>query len=72
MSLNNTGLVYDTLGEGQKALGYYGKRSPSYGRSVNRFGEAATLTNIGSVYDRLDEKQKALDYYEQASPSSGP
>ncbi|MFM6059286.1 MAG: CHAT domain-containing protein, partial [Microcystis aeruginosa] len=63
-------LVYDDLGEKQKALDYY-QQALSLRRAVgDREGEANTLNNIGVVYDDLGEKQKALDYYQQALPLS--
>jgi tetratricopeptide (TPR) repeat protein len=69
------GLVYDDLGEKQKALDFYNQALPIY-RAVgdsealrrNRRGEATTLNNIGGVYNALGEKQKALDFYNQALP----
>jgi tetratricopeptide (TPR) repeat protein len=67
-TLNNIGLVYNSLGEKQKALEYYGQVLPLIRTVGNRSGEAATLHNIGSVYHSLGEEQKALDYYSQALP----
>jgi CHAT domain-containing protein/Flp pilus assembly protein TadD len=67
-TLNNIGLVYDDLGEKQKALDYYNQALPLYRAVGNRGGEAKTLNNIGTVYNALGEKQKALDYYNQALP----
>jgi tetratricopeptide (TPR) repeat protein len=67
-TLNNIALVYDALGEKQKALNYLNK-SLSLSQWVgNRAGEAAALLNIGLVYSSLGEKQKALDYYNQSLP----
>jgi CHAT domain-containing protein/tetratricopeptide (TPR) repeat protein len=66
--LNNIGLVYNALGEKQKALNYYAQALPLRKAVKDRGGEAATLNNIGVVYDALGEKQKALDYYAQALP----
>jgi CHAT domain-containing protein/Flp pilus assembly protein TadD len=65
-TLNNIGLVYDALGEKQKAFDYYNQALPILRAVGNRSGEAITLNNIGSVYNALGEKQKALDYYAQA------
>ncbi len=67
-TLNNIGLVYDALGEKQKALDYLQQALPLRRAVGARAGEAATLNNIGGVYDALGEKQKALDYYQQALP----
>jgi tetratricopeptide (TPR) repeat protein len=67
-TLNNIGLVYDALGEKQKALDFYNQALPIIRAVGDRGGEATTLNNIGSVYSDLGEKQKALDYYNQALP----
>ncbi|MBK1990798.1 tetratricopeptide repeat protein [Sphaerospermopsis aphanizomenoides BCCUSP55] len=67
-TLNNIGLVYDSLGEKQKALEYYNQVLPLDRAAEDKGGEATTLNNIGSVYDSLGEKQKALEYYNQALP----
>jgi CHAT domain-containing protein/Tfp pilus assembly protein PilF len=68
ITLNNIGLVYDDLGEKQKALDYYNQALPIRRAVGDRGGEATTLNNIGGVYDALGEKQKALDFYNQALP----
>ena len=49
-TLNNIGMVYDSLGEKQKALDYYNQALPIERAVGDRAGEAATLSNIGSVY----------------------
>jgi CHAT domain-containing protein len=67
-TLNNIGLVYDELGEKQKALDFYNQSLPLWRAVGDRSGEATTLNNIGSVYDALGEKQKALDFYNQSLP----
>ncbi|VXD11466.1 hypothetical protein PL9631_1030054 [Planktothrix paucivesiculata PCC 9631] len=67
-TLNNIGLVYDSLGEKQKALEYLNQALPLFRAVGDRGGEATTLNNIGLVYDSLGEKQQALDYYNQALP----
>ena len=61
-------MVYDSLGEKQKALDYYSQALLIERAVGDRSGEARTLHNIGFVYDSLGEKQKALDYYSQALP----
>ena len=68
ITLNNIGLVYDALGEKQKALDFYNQALPIRRAVGDRGGEATTLNNIGGVYDDLGEKQKALDFYNQALP----
>jgi CHAT domain-containing protein/tetratricopeptide (TPR) repeat protein len=65
-TLNSIGLVYDALGEKQKALEFYNQSLPLSRVVSNRAGEAATLHNIGGVYSALGEKQKALGFYNQS------
>ncbi|MFK0731038.1 MAG: CHAT domain-containing protein, partial [Gloeotrichia echinulata HAB0833] len=67
-TLNNIGLVYDDLGEKEKALSFYNQALPLRRAVGDRSGEAATLNNIGLVYDDLGEKEKALSFYNQALP----
>jgi tetratricopeptide (TPR) repeat protein len=67
-TLNNIGLVYNALGEKQKALDYYNQALPLRRAVGDRGGQAATLNNIGRVYSDLGEKQKALVFYNQALP----
>jgi CHAT domain-containing protein len=67
-TLRNIGLIYDGLGENQKALDYYNQALPLARIVGNRVIEAETLSGIGAVYAGLGEQQKALDYYNQALP----
>ena len=67
-TLNNLGFLFDSLGEKDKALDYYGQALPILRAIENKRLEAVTLNNIGYVYDSLDDKQKALEYYKQALP----
>jgi tetratricopeptide (TPR) repeat protein len=67
-TLTGIGVVYDDLGEKQKALDYYNQALPILRAVGYRRMEATTLNNIGGVYSALGEKQKALDYYNQALP----
>ncbi len=60
------GLVYDLLGEKQKALEFYNQALSLYQAVGDRRWEATTLNNLGFVYDSLGEKQKALEFYNQA------
>jgi len=64
--LNNIGLVYNDLGEKQKALEYFNQALPLIRAMGDRAKEATTLNNIGLVYYDLGENQTALDYYKQA------
>jgi CHAT domain-containing protein/tetratricopeptide (TPR) repeat protein len=70
ITLTNIGLVYDDLGEKQKALEFYNQSLPLSRAVGDRYGEAITLTNIGLVYHALGEKQKALEFYNQSLPLS--
>jgi CHAT domain-containing protein/Flp pilus assembly protein TadD len=67
-TLHETGFVYDSLGDKQKALDYYNQALPLIRALGERSGEATILNNIGSVYFELGDKQKALDYYNQTLP----
>ncbi|HBB33177.1 MAG TPA: hypothetical protein DC064_15605, partial [Cyanobacteria bacterium UBA9273] len=48
-TLNNIGLVYNSLGEKQQALDYYNQALPLFQAVGDRGGEATTLNNIGNV-----------------------
>jgi CHAT domain-containing protein/tetratricopeptide (TPR) repeat protein len=66
ISLSYLGKIYDQLGDGAKALGYY-QQTLSLVRAVNdRASEAAALNNIGLIYYTLGDRQKALSYYDEA------
>src|SRR5262249_7251662 len=65
-ALGNLGLVYNTLGEPQKALDYHNQALLLRRAVGDRLGEASTLSNIAGCYQRLSELHKALDYYNQA------
>ena len=64
--LNNLGSVYDTLGNKQEALRYYGEALSIMREVGDRGGEGTTLNNLGSVSNALGNKQKALRYYREA------
>jgi CHAT domain-containing protein/tetratricopeptide (TPR) repeat protein len=63
--LNNIGIVYDNLGEHQKAIDFYKQALPILRAVGDRGGEGTTLHNIGLVHRSLGEPQKALDYLGQ-------
>ncbi|OYD95136.1 hypothetical protein CDG77_10410 [Nostoc sp. 'Peltigera membranacea cyanobiont' 213] len=69
-TLNNIGLVYDTLGDKQQALKYYNQSLPLRKEIGDNAGFATTLNNIGLVYDSLGDKPQALKYYNQSLPLS--
>jgi tetratricopeptide (TPR) repeat protein len=66
--LNDSGHMYNVLGDHQQALRYYEQALPLYRQVGDRDGEATTLNNMGAVYDDFGDKQQALRYYEQALP----
>jgi tetratricopeptide (TPR) repeat protein len=66
--LTNIGLVYYSLGQGEKALDYYNRALPIDEEVGDRAMLAITLTNIGSVYGSLGQREKALDYYNRTLP----
>jgi CHAT domain-containing protein/Tfp pilus assembly protein PilF len=65
-TLSNLGLVYDEIGEKQKALDFYGQALSILHEIGDRSAEATALNNTGGVYDSLGQIQKALDFYNQA------
>ncbi|NEQ71092.1 MAG: CHAT domain-containing protein [Symploca sp. SIO2D2] len=67
-TLNNIGLVYQGIGQPQKALSYYNQALPISQEVENRSMEATTLNNLGGVYDTIGQPQKALSYYNKALP----
>ena len=68
VTLNNIGVVYQSLGETQKALEKHNEALPIRPAVGDRSGEAHTLNNIGVVYRSLGETQKALEKYNEALP----
>jgi CHAT domain-containing protein/tetratricopeptide (TPR) repeat protein len=67
-TLNNIGLIYQSLGETRKALEKYDEALPLFRDAGGRNGEATTLHNIGLLYWSLGETQKALEKYNEALP----
>jgi len=68
ITLNNIGLVYYSLGDNQKALGFHTKALPLRRAVGDRNGEATTLNNIGLVHYSLGDNRKALDFFTRALP----
>lgn len=66
LTLNRLGIAYNSLGQPQKALGYYAQALTVSKALGDKRNEALVLNNIGGAYDILGEPQKALDYYNQA------
>ncbi len=74
--LNNLGLIYNSVGQPQRALEFY-QQALLIIREVNdsleerlrqRTGEAVTLNNIGLVYYNIGQPQRALEFFQQALP----
>ncbi|WP_396680131.1 tetratricopeptide repeat protein [Microcystis aeruginosa FACHB-524] len=65
-SLTSLGIVYDSLGEYQKASEFY-QQSLAITREIgDRWGEAASYNNLGTVYDSLGEYEKAIEFHQQS------
>ena len=60
-TLNNLGLVYDDLGDNNKAKEFYEETLEIYRKTLpeNHNSIADTLNNLGSVYSALGDKNKA-------------
>jgi len=65
-ALDGIGVVYQSLGETQKALEKFNESLPIRQAVGDRSGEASTLNNIGWVYRSLGETQKALEKFNEA------
>jgi CHAT domain-containing protein/tetratricopeptide (TPR) repeat protein len=67
-ALSNLGAIYDSLGEPDRALDYYGKSLALYqDPKVNNLqGQAVALNNIGAACDAKQKPDDALDYYTPA------
>jgi tetratricopeptide (TPR) repeat protein len=68
VTLDNIGLVHESLGETQEALEKYNEALPIRRAVGDRKGEATTLNNIGLLHWSLGEMQKALEKYNEALP----
>jgi tetratricopeptide (TPR) repeat protein len=66
--LNNIGNAYKSLGQQEKALGYYLSALSIREEMGDKKGIAATESNIGVIYDSQGQWEKALDYYLRAVP----
>jgi tetratricopeptide (TPR) repeat protein len=65
-SLTSLGIVYDSLGEYQKAIEFY-QQSLAIERKIgNRKGEAYSYMGLGNVYYSLGEYQKAIEFHQQS------
>jgi tetratricopeptide (TPR) repeat protein len=66
-TLNAVGVMYEKLGERQKALDSY-EEALSVRRGIgDRRGEGNTLSNLGNYYYTAGQKQQALEFFKQAT-----
>lgn len=68
LTLLGLSLVYDVLGEKQRALALYNQASSIYRSVGDVAGEANALIGIGNIYYALGDNPKSLDSYRQALP----
>jgi len=68
LMLNQCALIYDNLGQKQKALDMYQQVLEIDRQMGNRSGEATTFNNIGMVYRSQGRNDEALEMYQQALP----
>ncbi len=66
ITLNNIGLIYDTLGQYEQALDYDQQALTIMRQLSDQDGEGRMLNDIGLVYRSLGQYQKALDFLQQA------
>ncbi|MDJ1185137.1 CHAT domain-containing protein [Roseofilum casamattae] len=65
-TLNNLGLVYDSIGQLQQAINSYQQALLLSRALQDRGGTATSLHNLGEVYRRIGDWQQAIEYYQQA------
>ncbi len=63
---NNVGIVYNRLGNADKALEYYNKSLNLKSRLNDSLAVANALNNIGLIYSNKREFEKARKYYEKS------
>ncbi len=66
VALVGQGLIYEQLGELQKALDVYLISLVIWEDINNRQYKASSINNIGNVYADIGEYEKAIDYYKRA------
>lgn len=64
--LGNLGLVYDALGQYNRALEYHRQALALHREIKNPRGEAHDLNNLGVVYRHLNQYETALEHHRQA------
>lgn len=62
----NTGLIYNIVGEKQKALNYLNKALTIVGEINNKSIEALTLNGLGAFYGSSGDFKRSLEYFEKS------
>ncbi|MEH2007130.1 CHAT domain-containing protein, partial [Nostoc sp.] len=65
-TLNNIGIVYDDLGQKQKALEFYNQALPLFRAVGYRTGEAVTLGSIGVLFQSTNRLTEAIANLQQS------
>jgi tetratricopeptide (TPR) repeat protein len=65
LALANLAILYEQLGQNEKALGYY-QRAQASASALKPDEYAQLLSNLGTLYRRMGDPVKALDTYERA------
>ena len=64
--LNNLGVVYNSMGEREKALDYY-RQALAINQELNsRAGESIVRSNAGKIYEGVGDKAIAQEFYDQS------
>lgn len=64
--LNNLGVVYNSMGEREKALDYYRQALAIQQELNNRAGQSITVSNAGKIYESVGDKTVAQEFYDQS------
>ncbi len=65
-ALTSIGIVYDDLGEYQKAIMHYQQALEIHRKIEYWRGIGSDLSNIGVIYHRIGQDNKALEYFQQS------
>jgi tetratricopeptide (TPR) repeat protein len=64
--LNNLGVVYNSMGQREKALDYYKQALNIKQELHDRAGESTVLGNVGRIYEGVGDKTIAQEFYDQS------
>jgi tetratricopeptide (TPR) repeat protein len=64
--LNNLGVVYNSMGDRDKAREYYQQALTVQQELNNRAGQSIVLSNAGKLYDSVGDKTHAQEFYDQS------